>query len=299
MYTPPYFLIQRDTYSILEANYPQSPFCLVQVPTEKDAARLVERSILTYGVYEVWGTGTTYEELHSDIRRRSIDWWSAYKTCSFRFSVVGFRSKRKTAEQRDIIESFEYLGFQGRIVMNNAEAEFFVFEDYDLEALQPKRLYMARFVAKSDRDAIVRYDLKKRQYISTTSMDSELALVTANIVQAAPGKLFYDPFVGTGSFPIACAHFGAVSLGSDIDGRSIRGKQGRNIVSSFGQYQLEKRWMDGFVSDLTNSPLRCQQIFDGILCDPPYGVREGLKVLGTKYDSGIEPVIINGRPAHL
>lgn len=183
--------------------------------------------------------------------------------------------------------------------MRNADAEFFVFEEFDLGAAQPKTLYLARFIAGSDRDAITRYDLKKRKYISTTSMDSELALVTANIAQAAPGKLFYDPFVGTGSFPIACAHFGAISIGSDIDGRMIRGKEGRNVLSSFGQYDLASRWMDGFVSDLTNSPLRRQQILDGILCDPPYGVREGLKVLGTKDGSGKGPVFIDGKPAHL
>ena len=44
------------------------------------------------------------------------------------------------------------------------------------------------------------------------------------------------------------------------------------------------------MSDLTNSPLRVGTItpgaegawLDGIVCDPPYGIREGLKVLGPK-----------------
>ena len=34
----------------------------------------------------------------------------------------------------------------------------------------------------------------------------------------------YDPFVGTGSMLYAVAHWGAYVLGSDIDGRQIRGK---------------------------------------------------------------------------
>jgi len=131
-------------------------------------------------------------------------------------------------------------------------------------------------------------------------MDSELALVTANISLAARGKLFYDPFVGTGSFPIACAHFGAVTWGSDIDGRSIRGDGNNNLLSNFSQYGLIDHFGDSFVADLTNNPLRAANLFDGIICDPPYGVREGLKVLGSKDQTKPkEPVIQNGEAHHL
>lgn len=56
-------------------------------------------------------------------------------------------------------------------------------------------------------------------------MDSELAFLTANMTLAGEGKVFYDPFIGTGSLPIACAHFGAHVLGSDIDGRMVRGTE--------------------------------------------------------------------------
>lgn len=51
-------------------------------------------------------------------------------------------------------------------------------------------------MANGARDLANTYTLKTRRYISTTSMDSELALITANIAHAAPGRLFYDPFVG-------------------------------------------------------------------------------------------------------
>lgn len=183
--------------------------------------------------------------------------------------------------------------------MNNADAEFYIFEDYELNATKPRQLYLGRLLANSDRDVITKYDLKKRHYISTTSMDSELALVTANLAHAGPGKLFFDPFVGTGSFPVACAYFGATSLGADIDGRSIRGKGNRNIVSNFHQYGTTDKWLDGLISDLTHTPLRNARILDGIICDPPYGVREGLKVLGSKSGKGTEPVYLDGKLAHL
>ena len=115
-------------------------------------------------------------------------------------------------------------------------------------------------------------------------MDSELALVTANISLAATGKLFYDPFVGTGSFPIACAHFGAMAWGSDLDGRSIRGEGGKkSLKGNFQQYSIQSRLGDMFSADLIHHPFHPnRRIWDGIVCDPPYGVREGLKVLGVK-----------------
>lgn len=204
-----------------------------------------------------------------------------------------------------IIEEFQYLGFEGPIKMKNPDQDFYIFEEWELDAVahgiyEPTRIHVGRFISGSQRDVIAKYDLKKRKYISTTSMDSELSLVTANISMAAPGRLFYDPFVGTGSFPIACAHFGAIAWGSDIDGRSIRGKGKTGLLANFVQYGLTSQFGDSFVADLTNTPLRAARLFDGIVCDPPYGVREGLKVLGSRDPlKGKEPVFQNGQAHHL
>lgn len=43
-------------------------------------------------------------------------------------------------------------------------------------------------------------------------MDAEVAFLMANQAQAMPGKLVYDPFVGTGSILVAAAHFGAMTM---------------------------------------------------------------------------------------
>lgn len=185
--------------------------------------------------------------------------------------------------------------------MNNPDDQFVVFEDYNLNASNPKHLYLGRLVAESGRKAVAKYSLKRRNYIATTSMDAELSLVTANLALAAPGKVAYDPFIGTGSFPLACAHFGACVFGSDLDGRSIRGKPGRNVRSNFAQYGTSSLYLDGLVADLTNTPL-CSSTrwLDSILCDPPYGVREGLKVLGSTRVALQEVVLLeDGKPAHL
>lgn len=223
-----------------------------------------------------------------------------YKETSFSFHIDSFQGSRSNSAKKAIIDSFSYLPFDGPIAMKNPDVTFTVLEEYTVREPAPHRIFFGRLIAHSGRKVIDRYDLKKRRYISTTSMDSELALLTANFALASPGKLCYDPFTGTGSFPVACAHFGATVLGSDIDGRSIRGKPNRNVVSNFEQYGLVARYLDGFVSDLTNSPLRMARWLDGIVCDPPYGVREGLKVLGSaRHDLQHEIRLPDGRLAHL
>lgn len=185
--------------------------------------------------------------------------------------------------------------------MKGADEEFVVFEEYAHLANQPHRVWFGRFIGNGGRDAITTYSLKKRKYLSTTSMDAELALIGANFVLAAPGKLIYDPFVGTGSLPLACSHFGAMAFGSDIEARTVRGKDGLNIMTSYAQYGLRTLYMDSLIADLTHSPLRTTDRgwLDAIVCDPPYGVREGLRVLGSRDGKAKSMVLIDGEPAHL
>ena len=203
--------------------------------------------------------------------------------------------------------------------MTGATHQFVVLEDFPLRGPtepqgEPRRLFLGRLVGTSGRAAVNVYDLKKRRYISTTSMDAELSLITANLALAGRGKVHYDPFMGTGSFPVACAHFGSCVLGSDIDGRSIRGTGkgvGKSVVGNFQQYGMVSCYLDGFVGDLTNTPLRTGRVegsdggvsgrwLDGIVCDPPYGVREGLKVLGSvREDLQNEVLLKDGQLAHL
>lgn len=277
----------------------QSPHCVIRLSNETAARLLVHRSILSKGIYELWGRGSTYAELHRDVVRRTAAIWHQYKSSSFKFEVQSYQAKRSLAEQNDLIQSFRYTGFEGPIRLHDPEQTFCIFEDWECGFEEPTRVYLGRLIAPSSRNILDAYTLKKRKYLSTTSMDSELALVTANLAQAAPGKLFYDPFVGTGSFPIACAHFGAISMGSDIDGRAVRGKEGLNIVTNFRQYGLVDKYLDSFIADLTHTPLRVGRILDGIICDPPYGVREGLKVLGSRDGGKKEIVWIDGKAAHL
>ncbi len=69
-----------------------------------------------------------------------------------------------------------------------------------------------------------RYLLKDRKYIGPTSTDCELAFLMANQGRVSKESVVYDPFFGTGSIMIACAHFKpVVCYGSDIDIRVLQG----------------------------------------------------------------------------
>ncbi|SMQ46086.1 unnamed protein product [Zymoseptoria tritici ST99CH_3D7] len=304
---------QAETNALAELNGVQiewlsysdeSPFAVIRfeepVDHRKAARELMTRSILSFAIHELWGTGYDYTNLHEDVRQRTESWWDDYRQASFRFEIDSYQGSRSSSEQRDLMESFGYMDFKGPIVMKNPDHQFTIFEDYGLNTKLPHRLYFGRLVGESSRKVVAKYNLKKRKYIATTSMDAELSLITANMALAGPGRIAYDPFMGTGSFPLACAHFGSCVFGSDLDGRSIRGKKDRNVKGNFKQYGTFSYYLDGFAADITNTPLRVKRHLDSIVCDPPYGVREGLKVLGSTKSYLQEEVILkSGVPAHL
>jgi tRNA (guanine10-N2)-methyltransferase len=326
--------------------------------SEEEVARdFISRAIQAKAIYELWGSSQSasplrpdsmnndldvpqpdlYDTLHASVHATSSHLWSQYKTSPFRFSVDAFKGKRIESEKRQIIDSFRYLGFQGKIILGKKgkadSEEWCVFEEYETnkadddtgkngienvdvnESLvgdahsQPgklSRLYLGRKIGSSRRHLIEKHDLKKRPYISTTSMDAELALITANLALASPGKVFLDPFCGTGGFMVAAAELGACVMGCDIDGRSYRGKKGKGLQGgvgrNFDRYGLQALFGDCLTADLVNTPLMLEtRWLDGIIADPPYGVREGLKVLGSRKGddpAAKQPALIDGVPAH-
>ena len=305
-----------------------------QTHLEYFASQFISKSIEAKAIYELWGHGHDYASLHAGVRSRSKRLWSRYEhNVSFKFSVDTYGGKRSSSEQREIINQFAYLGFKGKIEMKNPDREWSVMEEWSgmaisgmvaspeqaddvaqaspvQDAITPRVLrhvFLARLIAPSRRHLIEKHDLKKRPYISTTSMDAELALITANLALASPGKLFLDPFCGTGGFMVAAAELGATVLGCDIDGRSFRGKgEGleKGVIKNFRKYGLEGLFGNCITSDLTNSPLRLvgRRWLDGIIADIPYGIREGLKVLGRRQplEEGrvpSKPHLIDGVPA--
>lgn len=193
--------------------------------------------------------------------------------------------------------------------MKDAQQIFTVIEEYEplndnVAGETPLRVFFGREVQKSDRlrGALEKYDLKKRPYKGTTSFEAELSLVSANIAQVKPGTIMYDPFAGTGSFLVAGGHYQAMVIGSDIDGRMIRGKGSQTIRANFKKYGESLQFLDVMTMDFTHNALRNDLAIDTILCDPPYGIRESIKVLGARDPerfAGKEDLEIDGKKAYL
>ncbi|KAE9446940.1 hypothetical protein C3L33_21173, partial [Rhododendron williamsianum] len=280
-------------------HHPDSPFHFVDLPSDDIARKIANRSILVKGVYELWGEGSTYEELEEAIKaypdERKLPYLTSEST--FKITVDSFGKVMSSEEQNDRIRSFSYvpfkcLGFvpvliklfQGRVNLRSPDHKFWVLETDDsgsnngLPPVDQKRIFFGREVGTADRKLLPTYQLKSRTYLGPTAMDAEMAFLMANQALTAPGKLVYDPFVGTGSILVAAAHFGAMTMGADIDIRVVRDGRGPdcNVWSNFKQYGLPMP-LGLLRADNNLPPWRpgLKEVFDAIICDPPYGVRAG------------------------
>lgn len=144
-----------------------------------------------------------------------------------RFSFTQHNATRPPQSRVDLVNAFGYLNFKGPILLKSAELDIGVLEEFEenkhsavagnanYEA-RLRDIWVGRKVAVGQRHLIDVYDVKKRVHIGNTSMEAEASLLMANLAHAKSGACFYDPFAGTGSMLLTCAHFGAHVIGSDI-----------------------------------------------------------------------------------
>ncbi|XP_062084691.1 uncharacterized protein LOC133790876 [Humulus lupulus] len=267
-------------------HHPDSPFHLVNLPSEEIASKIANRSILVRGMYELWGEGDSYEELEESIKsypeERKLPYLEPEST--FKVNVDTFGNSLSLQEQTQLIQGLNYIPFKGRVNLKNPEHKFWLMEtdnygvNNGLPPIVQRRIFFGREIGGADRKLLPTYQLKSRNYLGPTAMDAEMAFLMANQALAMPGKLVYDPFVGTGSILVAAAHFGAMTMGADIDIRVVRDGRGPdcNVWSNFKQYGLPMP-IALLRADNNLPPWRpgLKEVFDAIICDPPYGVRAG------------------------
>ncbi|KAK3722075.1 hypothetical protein QZH41_019819, partial [Actinostola sp. cb2023] len=214
---------------------------------------------------------------------------------TFRINVETYNKKIPQSKREYFYEALSFLPLEGKVGLDNPDHQFSLVldfgEDSNAASEEPCRYYFGRLVGKGQRHLCQKYSLKDRYFIGNTSMDPLLSFLMANQGQARPGTLVFDPFVGTGSTLLSCAHFGARVFGSDIDKNLIqgRGKSSRAkpkckwrerdeiIRTNFINAGLEHLFVDVMVADASRPVLRPTPIFDAIITDPPYGVREGVR----------------------
>ncbi|EPQ57163.1 tRNA guanosine-2'-O-methyltransferase [Gloeophyllum trabeum ATCC 11539] len=282
------------TIAFSESPDPSRPFMVLELEDEQHARILARRCILIKAIYEYYGRGSTYEELHEANKGKRHLWSRYIKNTSFKFNVTAHNHTVPQWRQREVVESFSYMDFQGEIDMKNPDIILGCFEEYPSRSGTTRekhegdgdfiQVWFGRLIEDgSARPLVKKFDVKKRLYYGNTSMEAEMSLLMANQSLASPGKLIYDPFVGTGSMAYTTAYFGAQFFGSDIDGRQMRGKEKQpGIIRAAAQYGVSSRILDLCTFDVTHDPWRCGELFDAIITDPPYGVRAGAKRLGRK-----------------
>lgn len=288
--------IQYDVYT------EKKPYLFIGVNGLDDVQKILSRSILLKSISELYINADSYKS----IGEKDSKWKEKLNACfrsgkeTFKFEVDVFNKKVTLQERVEHIEEIQkYIVIPGEVDLKSPDVTFSMALDFDENEL--KQIYFGRMIGTSQRCVINKYSLKDRYFIGNTSMDPQLSLIMANQAQIVKGCFCYDPFVGTGSIIVACSHFGGVSGGGDIDYNTIygRGKSSRAglspdksyrsrdelIRTNFEHYNLNTFYWEIIASDATHNPFRVTEIFDAIVTDPPYGIREGGRKLGSKKDT--------------
>ncbi|XP_063773357.1 tRNA (guanine(10)-N2)-methyltransferase homolog isoform X1 [Pseudophryne corroboree] len=284
----------------IQDNHVKSPFCVLSIPCEQVARKIMKRTVCAKSLFELWGHGRSLTDLQQSIQDYPLDKMDPYlqPNSTYKINIHSFNKALTQTEKLVKIDAMEFLPFKGRVSLQNAEHIFYVLEDYGPDPnsapKEPLQIYFGRWIADGQRELIDSYSVKKRHFIGNTSMDAGLSFIMANHARVKPNDVVFDPFVGTGGLLVPCAHFGAYVCGTEIDYNTVhgRGKATRmnqkwrgpdeNIRANLRQYGLEKHYLDVLVSDASKPIWRKAPLFDAIITDPPYGIRESTRKTGTQ-----------------
>ncbi len=293
-----------------------------------DAAvkRLLERCVLIRHAFRLWCYGDSWEACLAQLSTpRVVELMAPFVAEDTRFKIEAetFGKRAGSKHRQRVFDRLSCLPLRGRVDLKQPDLVVCLAEDYGADPKyvpeEPYQVALGHLVARSQRNELMRrYDLKSRAMVGNTSMDTELSLIMANLAMAGPGRLVFDPFVGTASLLTSCAAFGAHVAGADINfqvihgiGRTSRAHTGskmrgprENIRATFEQYGQTHLLLDCLVADSSSPCLRDTPtpLFDAIVSDPPYGIREGAKKIGdgkAGSDSAAKPVPDELRDTHI
>lgn len=280
------------------------PYIIIELENElmqENLIRSARASYLLKGLFELWAQSNKSVEDLAEQASKSAQFLSrhyAQPEQSFRVNCESFAAKLKQSTKVEWIRKMTFMEtYSSRADLRNPKQIYCIFEMNDKKnANEPpmKEYYFGRQITSGDRAMIDHFSLKTRVFIANTSMDPMLSLIAANTAKVTHNDIVYDPFVGSGSLLVSAAYKGAYVLGTDIDWPLLHGKsrpsrkgerirhKDENVRANLRQYNLENRYLDVMVSDITRSPLCDKLVIDSIISDPPYGVRECSEKIGSK-----------------
>lgn len=275
-------------------------FCFAHFQSVAEATEVVRHCVLLRAAFIPLAHGRDYDECviranDSISLEVCSDMLDPTQKRSFKCVVEAFGRKYTMSEQLERMEKFKDLFecFRGPVKLADPEVEFWIMEDAfpatghksnDRHG-NARQVFLGRKIASGAGHLGHRFHLSRRRYIGPTSMDAELAFVMANMAQIRPGDVVLDPFCGTGSILVSCAWLGAHVVGSDLNLKVLRGKcDGNCVLSNFSQYGVPLP-IGVLRADLLHSPFKSRrQWVDAVICDPPYGIKEGTRAFREEND---------------
>uniref|UniRef100_A0A0N4Z3M4 tRNA guanosine-2'-O-methyltransferase TRM11 homolog n=1 Tax=Parastrongyloides trichosuri TaxID=131310 RepID=A0A0N4Z3M4_PARTI len=277
----------------------------LQFETIENVKKILSRVMLVKFVIELFENSETYDELHKNIKD-NLTIFEKYndplQTYSLRVRPQG--KKRDQSYINQVIETFgDYLPLDNcKINLSNPDNCFTIIEEYNssnIKGFEINRIYFGRFIGEGQGHLKTKYNLKDRSYIGNTTMDPELSFIQANLVKAKKGLVAIDPFVGTGGLILPLAEFGCYVTGTEINyhiarsiGKSSRVGEGmltekNTHRANFEQYGTLDKFLyhchaDGSHHNLWRLQKNGEGVFDIIVADPPYGLREKGRKIGKK-----------------
>ncbi|XP_034553846.1 tRNA (guanine(10)-N2)-methyltransferase homolog [Notolabrus celidotus] len=283
------------------------PFWCLDGLCEDDVQGILARSVCAKSAIELWGHGHTHSELKTSLLNYPSENMLPFmqKDSSYRINVYTFNKTLVMEDRIKRIDALDYLPFRGTVSLKSPDHTFCLWEDYGTDPNNipehPNYIYFGRWIGDGQRELIRSHSVKNRHFIGNTSMDAGLSFIMANHARVKENDVVFDPFVGTGSLLVACSQFGAYVCGTDIDYNTIHGK-GRssrknqkwrgpdeNIRANLRQYGTERMYLDVMVSDASKPVWRDAALFDAIITDPPYGIRESTRRTGSNRDNARPP----------
>lgn len=278
---------------------------ILQLPSVECVRQILSRSMLIKIAVELFSSAQSQEELFEDINRKR-DLIEPFNSTQQSFAIrvwnIGRKKDRKYSEE--IIHKLDNVLRLERcpVDLQNPDNVFIFIEEFRQAGgnLPAQFTCFGRLVGHGQSRLKSDYNLVDRCYIGNTTMDPEFSFIQANLVRAGTGSLVLDPFCGTAGILIAAAHFGAVVVGTEINYQIARAKGkssrvGRKYLSSeesvagnFEQYGISDRFCSLLIADASRHAIwRIERpnnanIFDAIVTDPPYGIREKGRKVGNK-----------------